>query len=126
VADLHVLPAERSEQLVLMVSRYAVRVAVGNHSHHQPQYAGRIGTAVDEVTDEHGTAILMYGVDRPAEVVAGDRVAELREQLLELGTAAVDVADDVERAGPGRSLRSLNSRVRSMLTASISSTVSRT
>ena len=40
----------------------------------------------------------MAGVCRAAGAVAGDRVAELVQQLLQLGPAAVHVADDVERA----------------------------
>ncbi len=40
----------------------------------------------------------MRGVDRTSFRVPAQRVAELLEQLLELGAAAVNVADDIERA----------------------------
>jgi hypothetical protein len=59
-----------------------------------------VGAAVDQVADEHGGA--PAGVVRPggaAERVALDLVAEVAEQFLQLGAAAVHVADDVERPG---------------------------
>ena len=41
----------------------------------------------------------MLRVDRAADIVAGEHVAEFCKQLLEFGAAAVDVADDVEGTG---------------------------
>ena len=69
----------------------------------EPQRVEDARAAVDEVADEDRLAALRGG-RRPAPPV-GDRasavddlVAELLEQLLQLVAAAVDVADDVERA----------------------------
>ena len=99
VADLHVPASECLEQLVLVVAGDTESVAVGNHSHDQAEHAGGVRAAVDQVTDEDGPPVRVYGVDRAAGVVAGERVAEVGEQSLELGPAAVHVADDVERTG---------------------------
>ena len=55
---------------------------------------------------------------------ASDLVAELRQQFDQLGVAAVDVADDVERAVSVR--RSFHSGSRSKVAASISSSPERT
>ena len=100
VGDLHVAPAQRPQQLVLVVARHAERVAGGDHAHHQAQDAGGVRAAVDEVTDEHGPpALRVRGTHRAAVGVALDEVAELAQQGLELGPAAVHVADDVERPG---------------------------
>ena len=82
-----------------MVARDAEGVAGVDHAHHQAQDAGAVGAAVDEVADEaRPTALGVLRVDRPALRVAGEAVAQVGQQLLELGPAAVDVADDVERA----------------------------
>ncbi len=77
-------------ELVLVVARHAQGVAGLDHAHHPAQHAGAVRAAVDEVADEHGRAAL--GVDAVLE-------AQLGEQGLQLGGAAVDVADDVEGAG---------------------------
>jgi hypothetical protein len=87
-------------ELVLVVARDAQGVAGADHAHDQAQHPGAVRPAVDEISDEHRPATVgVGGVDRPALLVADELVAELGEQLLELGAAAVDVADDVERAG---------------------------
>ncbi|MGX1117124.1 hypothetical protein RKD37_002487 [Streptomyces ambofaciens] len=88
VLDLAAL--EEAAVLVLVVARHAQRVARLDHGHHAAQHAGAVRAAVDEVADEDGGAAL--GVDAVG-------VAELGEQGLQLGGAAVDVADDVEGAG---------------------------
>src|SRR5436309_12071610 len=82
-----------------MVAGHAVSVAVGNHSDHEAQYAGRVRAAVDQIADEDGPSGRMYGVNRPTGGVADDRVPEVGEELFQLGATAVDVADDVERSG---------------------------
>ena len=64
----------------------------------QAQDAGGVGSPVYEIADEHSLPAVEVGVHRTAEIVPYQGVAELDEQRLELGAAAVDVADHVERA----------------------------
>ena len=100
VADGDLAAAQRPAQLVLVVAADAERVARRDHAHRQPQHARGVGSAVDEVADEHrAPTVGVVRVDGAADVVAGDHVAEFGKQLLEFGAAAVDVADDVERTG---------------------------
>ena len=71
-----------------------------DHAHRQPQHARGVGSAVDQVADEHHPPTVgVLRVDRAADIVAGEHVAEFGKQLLEFGAAAVDVADDVEGTG---------------------------
>ena len=97
VGDLHVAAAQRPQQLVLVVARDAECVTGGDHAHDQPQDAGGVRTAVDEIADEDRTAAVVVGAGGSSLVVPDDRVAELGQQRLEFGPAAVDVTDDVER-----------------------------
>lgn len=73
-----------------MVAGDAQGVARLDHGHHAAQHTRAVRAAVDEVADEDGGAAV--GVDAVG-------VAQLAEQRLQLGGAAVDVADDVEGAG---------------------------
>jgi hypothetical protein len=99
VSELDVAPVELAGQLLLVVARHADRRSGRDHAHHQAQHAGRVGTPVDQVADEDRDAALgMRAADRPARRVAVQGVAQLHEQCLQLGAAAVHVADDVERA----------------------------
>ena len=62
---------QRADQLVLVVAGDAQRVPGADHAHHQPQHAGRVGAAVDQVADEdRAAAVGVAGVDRPARAVA--------------------------------------------------------
>ena len=81
-----------------MIARDAEGVAGRDHAHDEAQHARCVRPAVDEVADEDRPPIRVMGAGGPAPVVAGDRVAELAEQRLQLDAAAVDVADDIERA----------------------------
>ncbi len=90
VAVLDLAPLEVTAELVLVVARDAQRVARGHHGHHAAQHTGTVGTAVHEVPHEHGGTPLG---------VRAVLVAQLAEQGVEFGAAAVDVTDDVE--GPG-------------------------
>ena len=99
VAAVDVPAAQRAQQLDLVVAGHAQRGARRHHAHDQAEHAGRVGTAVHQVAEEHrAPAARVAGVDGAAGAVAVEGVAELAEQLLELGPAAVHVADDVERA----------------------------
>ena len=90
-------PLRERPNLFSWLPGHAQRVAGGDHAHHAAQHAGAVRAAVDEVADEDGAyGPRGGGVDgRPVAQV----VAQLAEQRLQLGAAAVDVADDVERAG---------------------------
>ncbi len=88
VLDLAAL--EVAAVLVLVVAGHAQRVARLHHRHDAAQHARAVGAAVDQVADEDGRAALR--VDPVG-------VAQLAEQRLQFGGAAVDVADDVEGAG---------------------------
>ena len=99
VGDLNVAAPERPQQLVLVVARDTERVTGGDHAHDQPQDAGGVRAAVDEIADEDRTAAVVVGTGGASLVVPADRVAELGQQRLEFCPAAVDVADDIERPG---------------------------
>jgi hypothetical protein len=100
VAEGNVAAAQRTHELVFVVSADAQRVSGVDHAHRKPQHSGCVWSAVDQVADEDRTAPAgVGGVDRPAVVVAVDDVAEFLEQGLEFCAAAVHVADHVE--GPG-------------------------
>ena len=100
VGDLDVATGQRTYQLVFVVARHGQRVARGDHPHDQAQHPRRVGSPVDQIADEHGLATIgRYGIDRPPVAVPHDGVPESFQQRLELGPAAMDVADDVERAG---------------------------
>ena len=100
VADLDVAAAQRAQQLGLVVARHAQRIAGRDHAHHQPQHAGGVRPAVDQVADEDRApaAGVTASTGRPGSS-RSSVVAERRRAGLQLGPAAVDVADDVERAG---------------------------
>ena len=100
VGDLDLPAAQGADQLVLVVAGHAERVARADHAHDQPQHARRVRPAVDQVADEDRAAVRVAGAGRPARARPGlIDVAELGQQGLQLGGAAVDVADDVERPG---------------------------
>ena len=100
VAALDVLAAQRLEQLGLVVAGHAERGPGRDHAHDQAQHARRVRAPVDQVADENrAPGAGVAGTGRAACRVAVDLVAELGEQLLEFGPAAVHVADDVERPG---------------------------
>lgn len=83
-------PLRVTAVLVLVVAGHAQRVARTDHGHHTAQYARAVRAAVDEVAHEDG---------RTAGRVHAVLVAQLAEQRLQFGSAAVDVTDDVEGAG---------------------------
>ncbi len=98
VAALDVLAAQRLEQLDLVVAGHAERGPGRRHAHDQAQYARRVGSPVDQVADEDGAPPAgVAGVHRAPGRVPLELVAQRGQQLLQLGPAAVHVADDVER-----------------------------
>ena len=93
-------PSQRAHQLVLVVAGDAQRVPGGDHAHHQPQHAracpgrGRPGRRRTRAVRPSGCAASTGGRAR-----RGRWCSRAGQQRLELGAAAVHVADDVERAG---------------------------
>ena len=98
VVALDVLAAQRLEQLDLVVAGHAERGPGRHHAHDQAQHARRVGSPVDQVADEDGAPLWMAGAYRAPGGVTLELVPQRHQQLLELGPAAVHVADDVERA----------------------------
>ena len=95
VAERDVAPGERPLQLVLVVPGDAQRPARSDQCHDEAQHRRRCRAAVDEIAQEDRHAALgMFGVG--ARCV--DIPAEFAQQGDQLVVAAVDVADDVERA----------------------------
>ena len=99
-----------------MVPRQADRGAGVGHRHHQLQHTGRVGAAIAVVADEHSAASVGR---RGRYAIGGELVAELAQQLTELGVTAVNVADDVER--PVLARRSVHSGARCTSALSTSS-----
>jgi hypothetical protein len=100
VAHLDLAARQCPYQLVLMVARNRQGVPGRDHAHDQAEHPGRVRSPVGQVTDEHGLAPGgVARVDRAAILVTDERVAQPLEQGLQLATAAVNVADDIERAG---------------------------
>lgn len=90
VGVLDLAAAQVTAVLVLVVAGHAEGVARLDHRHHATQHARAVRAPVDQVTDEHGL---------PALRVDAVHIAQLAQESLEFEGAAVDVADDVERAG---------------------------
>ena len=96
VADRHVAPPQRPQELGLVIAGDAQRRPVAHHPHGEPQHRRRGRTAVDEVADEEQPPAV--GVRR-GTAIGRDLVPEQSRQLDQLGVAAVHVTDDVEGAG---------------------------
>ena len=98
VGDGDVPSAQRPDQLGLVVAADRKPGSRRGHAHHQPQHRGRGRSPVDQVAHEdRGPALGVPG----RGPVGVHRVAELAQQRGQLGVAAVDVTDDVERAAAG-------------------------
>ena len=97
-------PRSARGQLVLVVARHAERGPGRDHAHDQAQHAracpgrGRPGR-------RRTRAVRPSGWRRRRHAVAARAPAERAQQRLQLGPAAVHVADDVERARSGRAGR---------------------
>ena len=89
-------PRSLRDQLVLVVARARQSRARRDHAHHQPQHAGRVRAAVDQVADEDRPG---GGSARRAAGPSGRRSRAVPAARSSFVEAAVDVADDVERAG---------------------------
>jgi hypothetical protein len=98
VRDLHRAPAQRPDQLLLVVAGDDQRMAGPLGPHHQSQHPDRVRPAVHQVTDQHDAPPgRVHQVDGPALPVPDHRVAEPVDQLEQLDQAAVHVTDEVER-----------------------------
>ncbi|CAO0834319.1 hypothetical protein SMICM17S_01117 [Streptomyces microflavus] len=90
VGLLDLAAREVAAELVLVVAGDAEGVARRDHGHDAAEHTRAVGAPVDEVADEDGRTPFGVGTVH---------VSELAQQGVQLGAAAVDVADDVERAG---------------------------
>ena len=81
------------EGVPLVVAEHGERRAGLEHGAHQAQRGANLGAAIEEVTDEDRRALR---VPPGASVLP---VTHAAQQLLELGSMAVDVADEVEHQG---------------------------
>jgi hypothetical protein len=98
VGDPHLPSVERADQLVLVVAGDGQGVACPDHAHHQTKHARGVRAAVDQVAEEHRRpAFRMPGVDGSPVGVSLDPIPQLAQQTLKLPSAAVHVADHVER-----------------------------
>ncbi len=88
---------ERAHQLGLVVARDTQRRARRDHAHDEPEHTGCVRAPVDQVADEDGLPTLRVGGADGEVAVVLQLPAELGEEGAQLGGAAVDVADDVER-----------------------------
>jgi len=110
VRDLHLTADEGALQLIVVVAGHAERRVGPLHAHRQAQHAGRVRPAVHQIAEQDG-----FAAGRMARhaVFARD-IAKLHQQRLQLGAAAVNVADQVERpvlvAAVGPEARALNRR----------------
>ena len=85
------LPSQLPQQLHLVVAGHAERGPGLDHPHHEPQDARDVGAAIDEIAEEDRLAPL-----RSARSSCGCR-SRARRAATRARSAAVDVADDVER-----------------------------
>lgn len=104
VRDLEVAAAELLQQLHVVVARDAEGRPRADHVVHDPERVQHPRTPVDDVPQEDHLAALGMRVGCPAgegqrvRITAGRLVTEPGEQRFEFVRAAVDVADEVERA----------------------------
>ena len=93
VADRDVASRDGPTQLDLMVARDAESTARSHHGHDKVEHFGDTGAAVDKIAEKDRSATLWMcdGVDSRV-------VAQPIEQTQQFGMAAMNIADDVERA----------------------------
>ena len=90
-------PCELAHELHVVVAGHAERGAGRDHAHHEAQHAGRCA-GPRSTRSPTKTARAAVGRRARSPPSSPTRVAEPAEQRDELVAAAVDVADDVERA----------------------------
>ena len=97
VRDLHVASLEFPHQLDIVIARHTQRRPVRHHGHHQPEHPRRVRAAIHQIANKHRPPPLRVVRGGPAGRAA-DGIAQLLQQCDKLIEAAVNVADDVERA----------------------------
>src|SRR6516164_7541215 len=93
--QLHVAPFQLPHQLHVVISGNAKRCSLINHSHHEPQHFGYLGSAIYQIADEDSPSTLRWNC------LSGLRffvhaISKLTKQSGELLIAPVNVPDDVE------------------------------
>jgi hypothetical protein len=98
VAECRVFAVERAQELLFVVPGYCEGVSGPHHAHSEPKHPRDVGPAVDEVAEEdRAPSPRVTGVDGATLGIPDHLVAELCEEGLEFGAAAVHIADGVER-----------------------------
>jgi hypothetical protein len=101
MGDRHLAAFQPAAEFAFVVALDAVGGSGRDHAHGDAQGTGGVGAAIDQVADEDDLAALgRRDAHRPVAAILGpgDAIAQLAQQGLEFVGAAVDVADDVERA----------------------------
>src|SRR5262249_1791753 len=93
MCDLYVTAVQLLYELDIVVPGDGERGASVDHRHHESEHVGDSWPTVDQVADENRLGILGMTPDAAAILC----ITQLAEELLELGSASVNVADDIER-----------------------------
>ena len=100
VVQLHVPAAQLAPQLVVVVSGQADGGPGSDRVHHQAQAAGALRPAIHQVAEKDQPPAIRVGhpiATARRRLPAFHGIAELAQQRVQLGEAAVQIADDVER-----------------------------
>src|SRR5262249_6831798 len=89
VGDFDLTAAKFAHQLDVVVSGNAERRAGLDQRHHDAQHARRVRTAINEIAEKHSLAAVRM-------TQLSKIVAQAGQQGFELGTATVNVADNIE------------------------------
>ena len=108
VAELHLVPPERPQELDLVIPRYTQRMSRRGHGHGHTEHVRYARSPINEIAekDDPAPGRRRDPVVRRAGGVAlhGHGVAEAREQGAEFVETSVDIADNVEWAVLGAAI----------------------
>src|SRR5207253_2502604 len=96
VFNLNILSAQLAEKLHVVVARHTKGAGGFDQMHDCPAHVWNIGSAIDEIADEHGLST------RRANPLGALRIEGFTTQLFQkerqFGMAAVDVSNDIKRS----------------------------
>ena len=94
MSDLHILSAQLSQQLHVVISRNAKRNSLCNHRHHKVQCLDDLGSTIDKIPKKQEFPIWRrhYAAGR-----GSDLISQLLQQFDQLVITSMHVANDVER-----------------------------
>lgn len=102
MGDLHVFSTQLLEELAVVIARYTERVPRLHHVPDDAQCINDSRATIHQIPDENGASSFGMAVrDMPPRIVTIDdrlSIAKCFQQLFQFIAAAVDVADDIERA----------------------------